>query len=104
MSRSRGDSPKTVINREYPFQVVLYLTDWHRENLLQLIEDRQRLGGYRLDGSTYHEGYHFSIVRLPTRESQEEFIRMYGGVPYDPADKKSKPWEIYFDHAPAGPG
>ncbi|KXF78533.1 hypothetical protein ATN84_01705 [Paramesorhizobium deserti] len=97
MSRSRGDWPKTLIDEKYPFQVVIHLTDWHRTNLVQLIHDRQRLGGYRLDGSAHHEGHYFSIVRLPTEESQTEFIRLYGGVPYDPTDKKSKPWESYFD-------
>jgi len=36
-------------------------------------------------------------VKFATMEGQHEFIRLYGGVPYDPTDKKSKPWETYFD-------
>ncbi|RCS21814.1 hypothetical protein DUT91_21795 [Phyllobacterium salinisoli] len=96
MSRSRGEWPKPLIDFKYPFQVVLHLTDWHRKNLVLLVEDRCRLGGYRLDGSAYHDGAHFSIVRLPTEESRAEFMRLYGGVPYDPSDRKSRPWETYF--------
>ncbi|WP_245419980.1 hypothetical protein [Phyllobacterium salinisoli] len=87
----------TLINEKYPFQVVLYLTDWHRTNLAQLIADRDRLGGYRLDGTAYYNGCHFTIVRLPTEESRAEFMRLYSGVPFDPSDKKSRPWESYFD-------
>ncbi|MBB4095291.1 hypothetical protein GGQ79_003834 [Ochrobactrum pecoris] len=52
----------TLVNRKYPFQVVLFLTEWHR-----------------------------------TEESQQEFIRLYGGVPYGPTDKKSKSWETSID-------
>ncbi|WP_273794674.1 hypothetical protein [Brucella intermedia] len=45
----------------------------------------------------YHDGHYFSIVKFASEEGQQEFIRLYGGVPYDPTDKKSKPWETYFD-------
>ncbi|TNV10694.1 hypothetical protein FIB18_16120 [Brucella pecoris] len=62
MSRSHGEQPMTLVNRKYPFQVVLFLTEWHR-----------------------------------TEESQQEFIRLYGGVPYGPTDKKSKSWETSID-------
>lgn len=95
--RSRGEPPKTLINKGYPFQVVLYLTDELRQRLLEVIADEHRLGAYHLHGYQYHEGYHFSIVKFATQEGQQEFIRLYGGVPYDPTDKKSKPWETYFD-------
>ncbi len=39
----------------------------------------------------------FSVAMFRTEEGQQEFIQLYGGVPYDPTDKKSKPWETYFD-------
>ncbi|OAE39742.1 hypothetical protein [Brucella intermedia] len=95
--RSRGEPPKTLINKHYSFQVVLYLTDELRQRLLEVIADEHRLDAYHLHGYQYHEGYHFSIVKFATMEGQHEFIRLYGGVPYDPTDKKSKPWETYFD-------
>ncbi len=43
--RSRGEPPKTLVNKQYPFQVVLFLTEWHRTNLVQMLDDRERLGG-----------------------------------------------------------
>lgn len=95
--RSRGEPPKTLINKEYPFQVVLFLTEWHRTNLVQMLDDRERLGGYRLWSSARHNITLFSVAMFRTEEGQQEFIQLYGGVPYDPADKKSKPWETYFD-------
>ncbi len=95
--RSRGEPPKTLINKHYPFQVVLFLTDELRIRLLDVIADEHRLGAYRLHGWQYHECHHFSIVKFPAKEGQQEFIQLYGGVPYDPTDKKSKPWETYFD-------
>lgn len=95
--RSRGEPPKTLINKHYPFQVVLFLTDELRKRLLEVIADEHRLGAYRLHGGVYHDGRYFSIVKFPTNEGQQEFIQLYGGVPYDPTDKKSKPWETYFD-------
>ena len=95
--RSRGEPPKTLINKEYPFQVVIYLTPWHRTNLIQMLTDRARLGGYRLWGSKRHGLIGFDVAHFLTKEGQQEFIRLYGGVPYDPKDKKSKPWETYFE-------
>jgi hypothetical protein len=95
--RSRGEPPQTLINKEYPFQVVLFLTDELRIRLLEVIADERRLGAYHLHGYRYHECHHFSIMKFPTKEGQQEFIQLYGGAPYDPTDKKSKPWETYFD-------
>lgn len=97
MSRSRGQPSKTLINKEYPFQVVILLTEWHRMHLVQMLTDRERLGGYRLWGGAQHNLTGFSIARFNTREGQKEFIRLYGGKPHDPADKSSKPWETYFE-------
>ncbi|KAB2671063.1 hypothetical protein F9K77_13985 [Ochrobactrum sp. LMG 5442] len=95
--RSRGEPPKTLINKEYPFQVVLYLTDALRRALSDVIAEERRLGAYPLHDYRYHDGHYFSIVKFATQEGQGGFIRLYGGVPYDPTDKKSKPWETYFD-------
>lgn len=97
MSRSRGEPPKTLINKEYPFQVVLFLTEWHRTNLVRMLNDRERLGGYRLWGGAQHNLAEFNIARFATRAGQDEFMRLYGGKPHDPADKSSKPWETYFE-------
>ncbi|MEJ5019362.1 hypothetical protein WH297_06365 [Ochrobactrum vermis] len=72
--RSRGEPPKTLINKEYLFQVVLYLTDELRRRLLEVIADEHRLGAYRLHGRQYHEGHHFWIVKFQTVEGQQEFI------------------------------
>lgn len=95
--RSRGEPPKTLINKEYPFQVVLYLTDWHRTNLVQMLNDRERLGGYPLWRSVYHDKKDFSAAMFQTEEGQQEFIRLYGGKAHNPHDKSSKPWETYFE-------
>jgi len=38
---------KTLISKEYPFQVVLLLTEWHRTHLVQMLKGRERLGGYK---------------------------------------------------------
>jgi hypothetical protein len=66
-------------------------------HLVQILTDRERLGGYRLWGGAQHNLTGFSIARFNTREGQKEFIRLYGGKPHDPADKSSKPWETYFE-------
>ncbi|WP_095444618.1 hypothetical protein [Ochrobactrum quorumnocens] len=97
MTRSRGALNPTVLNMTYPYQVVIHLTDWHRKNLIQLLYDRERLGGYRLWSGKRHGLIGFDIAHFPTKEGQQEFIRLYGGVPYYPKDKKSKPWETYFE-------
>ncbi|TCQ78012.1 hypothetical protein EDF68_10886 [Ochrobactrum sp. BH3] len=97
MTRSRGAECLTVINMNYPYQVVIHLTQWHRTNLIQLLTDRGRLGGYRLWAGKQHGLNSFSVAHFPTKEGQQEFIQLYGGVPYDPTDKKSKPWETYFE-------
>ena len=95
--RSRGEPPKTLISQQYPFEVVLFSTDELRIRLLEVIADEHRLGACRLNGCVYHESHYFSIVKFPAKEGQQEFIQLYGGVPYDPTDKKSRPWETYFD-------
>lgn len=46
MTRSRGEASPTVVNMTYPYQVVIHLTPWHRTNLIQMLTDRARLGGY----------------------------------------------------------
>ena len=96
MTRSRGALSITSINATYPHQVILVLTDWHRANLIRLLTDRERLGGYSLWTGKRHGIHDFNVAHFSTKESQEEFIRLYGGVPYDPSDKKSGPWETYF--------
>ncbi len=96
MTRSRGALSITSINATYPHQVILVLTDWHRANLIRLLTDRERLGGYSLWTGKRYGIHDFNVAHFSTKESQEEFIRLYGGVPYDPSDKKSKPWETYF--------
>ncbi|NKC51231.1 hypothetical protein HED63_14630 [Ochrobactrum cytisi] len=85
------------MDKHYPFQVVLFSTDELRIRLLEVIADEHRLGACRLNGCVYHESHYFSIVKFPAKEGQQEFIQLYGGVPYDPTDKKSGPWETYFD-------
>ena len=54
MTRSRGACSLTVVNMVYPYQVIIHLTDWHRKNLIQLLNDRERLGDYRLWGGKRH--------------------------------------------------
>lgn len=97
MSRSRGEPSKTLINKEYPFQVVLYMTDWHRTNLVKMLNDRERLGGYRLWSSVRRDITLFEIAMFQTEDGQQEFIRLYGGKAHNPHDKSSKPWETYFE-------
>lgn len=97
MTRSRGALSPTVLNMTYPYQVVIYLTDWHRKNLIELLQNRERLGGYRLWSGKRLALIEFDVAHFPTEEGQQEFIRLYGGVSYDPSDKKSKPWETYFE-------
>ncbi|MDR6432051.1 hypothetical protein [Brucella pseudogrignonensis] len=103
MIRSRGEPPKTLINKEYPFQVVLFMTDWHRTNLIPMLNDRTRLGGYRLWNTTLHDIKYFEIAMFKTEQGQQEFIRLYGGVSHDPWDNKSKPWETYFEKCDRNP-
>lgn len=68
--RSRGEPPKTLINKEYPFQVVLYLTDELRRALSDVIAEERRLGAYSLHDYRYHDGHYFSIVKFATQEGQ----------------------------------
>jgi len=97
MTRSRGALSIKSINATYPHQVILHFTSWHRANLILLLNDRERLGGYRLWTEKHHGIHEFSDAHFPTKKGQEEFISLYGGLPYDPSDKKSKPWETYFE-------
>ena len=102
MNRSRGEISKSKRNRDYPFQVVILFTSWHRQNLHAYIADRNRLGGYRLASSVRHDLTLFHVDHFPSRAAQSEFIALWGGLAHDPADKNSRPWESYFeqDHAP----
>jgi len=68
-----------------------------------MLNDRTRLGGYHLWGGARHDIKYFEIAMFKTEDGQLEFIRLYGGVTHDPRDKKSKPWETYFEKCDRNP-
>lgn len=66
-------------------------------DLPKLIADRERLGGYRLDGHVHYAGVDFALLQFPTDEARTEFMAIYGGAKHDPSDKASQPWISYFE-------
>jgi hypothetical protein len=68
MTRSRGALSITSINATYPYQVILVLTEWHRANLILLLNDRERLGGYRLWTGKQHGVHEFNVAHFPRKD------------------------------------
>ena len=78
--RSRGEPPKTFINKQYPFQVVLFLTDELRIRLLEVVADEHRLGAYRQHGEGRPDGRNGSRPGGMTTHSHDAEQNAAGAV------------------------
>jgi hypothetical protein len=91
MSRSRGEPPEGLIDREYPFQVAVLACEvsWRFDNVMFLAE---KLGCWRLNTSLSVDGEGFIIYRFPRKESAECFLKAFDGEWITPEERKKGTW------------
>lgn len=90
-SRSRGALPTSMIDAQFPFQVMLnhdVPERWKRVDAV--MKAKYELGAYALGFSVYYgeEKTYYQIYCFPTREAAETFAKMFGGEFITPADRK----------------
>ncbi|MBB3234508.1 hypothetical protein [Phyllobacterium endophyticum] len=91
MSRSRGEPPEGLIDREYPFQIAVLACEvsWRFENVMFLAE---KLGSWRLHRSLSVDGEGFIIYRFSRQEGAECFLKAFDGEWITPAERKKGTW------------
>jgi hypothetical protein len=91
MSRSRGEPPEGLIDREYPFQVAVLACEvsWRFENVMFLAE---KIGCWRLNTSLSVDGEGFVIYRFSKKDSAECFLKAFDGEWISPEERKRGTW------------
>jgi hypothetical protein len=91
MSRSRGEPPAGLIDREYPFQVALLACEvsWRFDNVMFL---SQKLGCWRLNHTLFVDDERFIVYCFPQRDSAECFLKAFDGEWITPTDRKKETW------------
>lgn len=93
MTRSRGAISKTMLDRNYPHQVMLRNDAKFRRQLGQIQRLATRLGAYALGHHFYFaEQADYSVYCFPTFDAGEMFLKAYGGEWLAPADRKKGDW------------
>lgn len=91
MSRSRGEPPGGMIDREYPFQVAVLACEvsWRFDDVMFL---SQKLGCWRLNRSLSVDDEDFVIYCFPKRESAECFLKAFDGEWIATEERKKRTW------------
>lgn len=91
MSRSRGEPPPSLVDRDYPFQVAVLACEvaWRHDNVTFL---SQLLGCYRLSHSLFVDDDDYVVYLFSDKEAAECFLKAFDGEWITPAERKKRTW------------
>ena len=96
MTRSRGALSKTLVDREFPFQVMLRNDARHRRLLWDISHMATRLGASPLGHSFYfdEEGSHYSVYCFRSQAAQV-FLTAWSGEWLSPINRRNGRWRLF---------
>ena len=94
MSRSRGALTKTMVDRNFPHQVMLRNDAKFRKHLWAVSGQAAKLGASPLGHHFYfdEEGDYYSVYCFLSRDNAETFLKAWSGEWISPDDRRKKDW------------
>ena len=94
MGRSRGALSKTMVDREFPYQVMLKNDAKHRKLLWEISHMATKLGASPLGHNFYfdEEASHYSVYCFRSQDTANAFLAAWCGEWLSPADRKFQRW------------
>ena len=94
MSRSRGALTKTMVDRQFPHQIMLRNDAQFRKRLWEVSQLASSLGASPLGHHFYftEEGSYYSVYCFTSQDNAEAFLKAWSGEWLSPDDRKRGCW------------